>query len=85
MDFMPKIVTRDKDRHFMIKGSTHEEYITIINKGFPSSSFGKESTCNAGDPCSILGLGRSAGEWIGYPLQYFGPENFMGLQRVGQD
>ena len=32
MDFMPKIVTRDKERHFMIKGSTHEEYIPIINK-----------------------------------------------------
>ena len=35
-------------------------------KGFPSSSAGKESTCNAGDP----GLGRSAGEGIVYPLQY---------------
>ena len=31
---------------------------------------GKESTCNAGDPGSILGLGRSLGEGIGYPLQY---------------
>ena len=38
--------------------------------GFPASSVGKESACNAGDPCSILGLGRSAGEGIGYPLQY---------------
>ena len=28
------------------------------------------STCNAGDPGSIPGLGRSAGEGIGYPLQY---------------
>ena len=26
--------------------------------------------CNAGDPGSIPGLGRSAGEEIGYPLQY---------------
>ena len=34
------------------------------------SSAGKESACNAGDPGSILGLGRSAGEGIGYPLQY---------------
>ena len=34
---------------------------------FPSSLVGKESTCNAGDP----GLERSAGEGIGYPLQYF--------------
>ena len=31
---------------------------------------GKESTCNAGDPSSIPGLGRSAGEGIGFPLQY---------------
>ena len=36
----------------------------------PDSSVGKESTCNAGDPSSIPGLGRSAGEGISYPLQY---------------
>ena len=30
----------------------------------------KESTCNAGDPGLISGLGRSAEEGIGYPLQY---------------
>ena len=30
-----------------------------------------EFTCNAGDPGSIPGSGRSAGEGIGYPLQYF--------------
>ena len=34
------------------------------------SSVGKESACNAGDPGSIPGLGRSAGEGIGYSLQY---------------
>ena len=38
--------------------------------GFPDSSVGKESTCNAGDPSSIPGLGRSAGEGIDYPLQH---------------
>ena len=38
--------------------------------GFPGSSAGKESACNAGDPGSIPGLERSAGEGIGYPLQY---------------
>ena len=37
---------------------------------FPSSSAGKESACNAGDSDSIPGLGRSAGEGIGYQLQY---------------
>ena len=31
---------------------------------------GKESACNAGDPGSIPGSGRSSGEGIGYPLQY---------------
>ena len=38
--------------------------------GFPHSSVGKESACNAGDCGSIPGLGRSAGERIDYPLQY---------------
>ena len=38
--------------------------------GFPTSLVGKESACNAGDPGSIPGSGRSAGEGIGYPLQY---------------
>ena len=38
--------------------------------GFPESSVGKESVCNAGDPSSISGSGRSTGKGIGYPLQY---------------
>ena len=38
--------------------------------GFPDSSVGKESACNAGDPGSIPGLGRFPGEGIGYPLLY---------------
>ena len=38
--------------------------------GFPDSSVGKESACNAGDPGLIPGSGRSPGEGIGYPLQY---------------
>ena len=38
--------------------------------GFPGSSAGKESSCNAGDAGSIPGSGRSPGEGIGYPLQY---------------
>ena len=43
---------------------------SVILLGFPHSSVGKESTCNAGDPGSIPGLGRSPGEGVGYPLQY---------------
>ena len=38
--------------------------------GFPGSSAGKESASNAGDLGLILGSERSAGEGIGYPLQY---------------
>ena len=38
--------------------------------GFPGSSIGKESTCNAGDPSSIPESGKSPGEGRGYPLQY---------------
>ena len=41
-----------------------------VRLGFPDSSVGKESACNVGDPGSIPGSERSAGEGIGYPLQY---------------
>ena len=44
---------------------------------FPHSSVGKESTCNAGDPGSVPGLGRSPGEGNGNPLQYSCLENPM--------
>ena len=37
---------------------------------FPGGSAGKESSCNAGHPGSIPGLGRTPGEGIGYPPQY---------------
>ena len=45
--------------------------------GFPGGSAGKESACNAVDPGSIPGSGRSPGEGNRYPLQYSGLENFM--------
>ena len=48
---------------------------TPVFLGFPDSSVGKESTCNAGDLGSIPGLGRSPGEGKGYPLHYSGLEN----------
>ena len=48
---------------------------TLSTLGFPNSSVGKESTCNAGDPGSSPGLGRSPEEGKGYPLQYSGLEN----------
>ena len=44
--------------------------VVEIDRGFPDSSVGKESTCNEGYSGLIPGLGRSTGEGIGYPLQY---------------
>ena len=41
---------------------------TLNIMGFPVSSVGKESTCNAGDPGSIPGPGRCPEEGIDYPL-----------------
>ena len=43
--------------------------IWFYSTGFHHSSVGKESACNAGDPSSNPGLGRSPGEGIGHPLQ----------------
>ena len=63
--------------------------------GFPHSSVGKESACNAGDLGSIPGWGRSPGEGNGNPLQHSCLENPMdggawrasvhGVSRVGHD
>ena len=49
--------------------------------GFPCSSVGKESTCNAGDLGSIPGLGRSPGDGNSYPLLAWR----ISLQGVGHD
>ena len=66
-----------------------------VNLGFPGSSVGKESICNAGDPGLIPGWGRSPGKRNGNPLQYSCLENsmdrgawwatHMGSQRVARD
>ena len=53
------------------------EYPSHHTPGFSDSSVGKESACNAGDPGSIPGSGRSPEEGIGCPLQYSGLENSM--------
>ena len=63
--------------------------------GFPGGSGGKESACSAGDPGSILGLGRSPGEGNGCLPQYSCLENSRaeapsrlqsrGSQRVSQE
>jgi len=45
--------------------------------GFPHSSVGKSSACNAGGPDSIPGSERFSGEGNGNPFQYFCLENLM--------
>ena len=48
--------------------------------GFPGGSEGKAPACNAGDPGSIPGSGRSPGGGNGNPLQYSCLENLMGRE-----
>ena len=64
-------------------------------KQLPYSSDGKEPACNAGDPGSFPGSGRSPGEGIGNPLHILAwiipwteePDGLqsMGSQRVGHN
>ena len=61
-----KLIYKSQLLNWNLKLKTHHH----LHQGFPDSSVGKESTCNAGDPSSIPGSGRSTGEGIGYPLQY---------------
>ena len=48
----------------------HFTFSFLKGVGFPGSSVDKESACNAGDPGSIPGSGRSTGEGISYSLHY---------------
>ena len=72
----------------------------MVTMGFPGGSDSKESACNAGDPSSIPGSGRSPGEGNSNPFQYSCLENpmereawraavhvlqSMGLQRAGHN
>ena len=52
-------------------------YVIMTDMGFCLSSVGKESACNAGDPVTILGSGRSPGYVNGNPFQYSCLENPM--------
>ena len=64
----------DESEHIILLYSlvtSKVELKNLINpSGFPDSSVGKESSCNAGDSSLISGSGRSAGEGIGYALRY---------------
>ena len=69
----------------MVKNELGQKHVTagdekskcwyLLRLGFPDSSVGKESACNAGDPGSMQG--RSPGEGRCYPLHYSGLENSM--------
>ena len=56
-----------------------------MDKGFPGSSDGKESACNAGDPSSIPGLGGPPGKGNGKPLQHSCLENPMNSMKRQKD
>ena len=58
-------------------GYHHLPIERLSSWGFPDSSVGKESACNAGDLGSIPGLGRSPGEGKDYPIPYSGLEKSM--------
>ena len=64
---------------------------TLPYQGFPGASDSKESACNAGDPDSIPGLGRSPGEKKLPIPEFHGQRSLVGyipsmeLQRVGHD
>ena len=57
-------------------------FTSPILQGFPCSSVGKDSACNAGDPDSIPRLGRSPGEGSGNPLQYSCLQNARGQRSL---
>ena len=82
----------------MVQGSRVQVPVQVeAYLGFPGGSDGKESACNAGDLCSIPGLGRSPGGGHGNLLQYScldgespwteepGRLQSMGSQRVGHE
>ena len=59
------------------KKKKQENSDSVVKKGFPGGSAGKESAHNVGNLSSILGVGRSPGEGKGYPLQHSCLENSM--------
>ena len=67
---------RRKPKHWSKTRNRTRTHYFLLRKlvnllvGFPGMSAGKESSCNTGDHGLIPGSGRSAGEGIGYPLQY---------------
>ena len=71
---MTNIDSALKGRHITLQTKVHVVKAMVF-LGFPDCSASKESACNAGDPNSIPGSGRSAGEWIGIPSGSAGKES----------
>ena len=71
----------NKKFQYLKKIGTDNLWGGMRKRDFPCDSAGKESTCNAGDLCSIPELGRSPGEEKGYPLQYSGPVKLHGVTK----
>ena len=80
---------RLKDMHFQKIFLQMKYRVLFLNQyTFPSGSDGKESACNAADPGSIPGSGRSPGKGNGSPLHHSCLEICMaeepgGLQSMG--
>ena len=76
---MATISPLESPNHGILSYERGEQTESFFHKvsNVPGGSAGKESVCNGGDLGSIPRLGRSPGEWKGYPLQYFGLENSM--------
>ena len=64
------------DLNFISSNITFCLFVVLSSFFFPHTSVSKYA-CNAGDPGSIPGSGRSSGEGNGSPLQYSCPENPM--------
>ena len=78
---------------FLAFGEHHLTYASqvALPLSFPHSSIGKESTCNAGDPSSIPGLGRSPWRrdslptpvFLGFPCGSAGKESACNAGDLG--
>ena len=77
--YQQQISTKICLKSLVIRKYTNKTHNNLLLHG---SSAGKESSCKAGDPGSIPRSGRSAGEGIGYPLQFLGLFLWYRQQRI---
>ena len=66
--FTESMIYQDPEEKYVLDFTHKESRNALEGVGFPDSSIGKESTCNAGNLGLTPGLGRSPGEGKGYPL-----------------